>query len=134
MRYSKRRSSAHQMTEYTMNSHETLPIACLLGTNDFQERTRWIRELTSRHLRAAERRALSIQLTYAPEPAQVRKLVSREQTCCAFLRFELQEDAEAVYLTITAAERARGAVDALFAQFAPEPVSGSTFPDTVKGA
>ena len=26
-----------------MNSPETQPIACLLGANDFQERTRWIR-------------------------------------------------------------------------------------------
>lgn len=115
--------------EYIMNSSETQPIACSLGANDFEERTRSIRELTSHHLRAAERTPLSLHLIYAPEAApQVRELVSKEQTCCAFLRFELHEEAGAIHLVITAPERARGAADALFAPFAPAPASGSDVP------
>ncbi|MBC8752729.1 MULTISPECIES: hypothetical protein [Paraburkholderia] len=114
-----------------MNSPETQPIACLLGANEFEKRRRWIRELTSRHLRATERTPLSLHLSYAPKAApQVRELVSKEQSCCAFLRFELNEQADAIHLVITAPERVRGAADALFAPFTREPASGPNVPST----
>jgi len=44
-------------------------------------------------------------------------MVAGEQHCCAFLDFDLREDADAVHVTITAPENAREAADELFAQF-----------------
>lgn len=123
------RANARPMMESIMNSPETQPIACLLDANDFQERTHWIRDLTSRHLRRAERTPLSIHLSYALEAGpQVRELVSKEQCCCGFLRFELREEADAIHLVITAPGQAREAATMLFATFAP--ASGSAVPPT----
>jgi hypothetical protein len=53
----------------------------------------------------------------------VREMVAKEQSCCAFLAFELSETDTNVRLTITAPERARDAADALFEQFVPAGVS-----------
>jgi hypothetical protein len=72
-------------------------------------------------LRHASRTPLTLTLTYAPEALdEVRDLVAKEQTCCAFLTFDLKSNASAVLLTITAPESAAEAADMLFDHFAPE--------------
>ncbi|KPH05405.1 hypothetical protein AOG23_28285 [Rhizobium acidisoli] len=96
------------------------PIACTLDANEFKARTELIRTLMSRHLRQATRTALRLNLTYAPEAlAEVRELMRMEQACCAFLTFDLTENATGVFVTITAPQAAAAAVDDLFAHFAP---------------
>ena len=97
------------------------PIACTLNPGDYRNRTDWIEALAKQSLRSARRERLSLHLTYGPEAAEaVRDLVRKEQTCCAFLRFETREDAHGIHLSVTAPERARDAADLLFAHFAPD--------------
>jgi hypothetical protein len=44
-------------------------------------------------------------------------MVRKEQACCGFLTFEMDERPQEIWLTIRAPEAARAAADALFAQF-----------------
>jgi hypothetical protein len=106
---------------------EAAPIACTLTPGDFTARVGRIRDLAARSLRTARREPLRLHLSYAPEAAQeVRGLVREEQGCCAFLQFDVQDDACGLHVTITAPEEARDAADALFAHFAPEWAHDST--------
>jgi hypothetical protein len=45
---------------------------------------------------------------------RVGELMRQEQTCCAFLTFEMHEQTDTVILTIKAPEEARSTVDTLF--------------------
>jgi len=57
-------------------------------------------------------------LRYAPHAIErVHAMVIGEQHCCAFLGFEVREQADAVHVRITAPENARDAADELFAHF-----------------
>jgi hypothetical protein len=97
------------------------PIACSLSGDDFRERAVWIRQLARSSLRRADRKPLSLALTYDPAALDdVRELVRREQTCCAFLDFSLSQDSNGVHLTVTAPQNAREAAEILFDHFAPE--------------
>lgn len=97
---------------------QTPAIACTLGPGDFKERLAWIGEVNRSALRGHRRDGLRLELIYAPDAvAQVRDMVSRERNCCAFLSFDLHEDATAVRLVIEAPEAARGAADALLEPF-----------------
>jgi hypothetical protein len=100
---------------------DDIPIACTLDAGDFKERTAYIRDLARRALRHASRTPLMLTLTYEPEALEeVRELVRKEQTCCAFLDFDLRNDSSSVLLTITAPKGAVHAADMLFDHFAPE--------------
>ena len=97
---------------------DAAPIACTLAPGAFQDRLAWIAELTRDALRHHERRDLTLVLVYDPSALdRVRELVRREQTCCAFLTFDLREETHETRLTITAPGRARIAADMLFDQF-----------------
>ncbi|MFC4171534.1 hypothetical protein ACFOYU_05610 [Microvirga sp. GCM10011540] len=110
-----------------MTTIEAEPFACSLNPGEYRNRVDWIEALAKQSLRSARREGLSLHLTYGPEAAQVvRDLVRKEQTCCAFLRFGMREDAAGVHLSVTAPERARDAADLLFAQFAPKLATSST--------
>jgi hypothetical protein len=103
-----------------MDSQDGLPIACTLQPGSYRERLAWIAALARDGLREVSRGDLRLELRYAPDvTAWVREMVGKEQECCGFLRFELTETADDVRLTITAPERARDVVDALFEQFVP---------------
>jgi hypothetical protein len=106
-----------------MTTPNTPPIACTLAPGDYLARLVWIAELACDALRSSERRDLVLELRYALEAAdRVREMVRREQACCAFLRFDLQETPEEIQLMIRAPESARGALDVLFGligQFCP---------------
>lgn len=107
-------------------SKENEPIACTLGASDFKERVESIRDLARRSLRHISRTPLRLSLTYAPEAIdEVRDLVRKEQTCCAFLSFDLENNSTSVILTITAPQSAAEAADALFDHFAPELASSN---------
>lgn len=105
----------------TSSEDTALAIACTLGASDFKERIAGIRDLARRSLRKSHRKPLQLELIYAPEAlAEVEDLVAKESDCCSFLDFDLQHDAAAVRLTITAPVEALPAADELFAHFAPE--------------
>lgn len=77
-----------------------------------------IRELNRDALRAHEREDLTLSLRYAPDASsRVREMVRGEQDCCAFLMFEVTETGDAVCVTITAPEDARGAAETLLENF-----------------
>jgi hypothetical protein len=46
-------------------------------------------------------------------------MVRKERACCAFLTFEVREQAHEVWLTIKAPEDVRSTADALFEPFLP---------------
>ena len=105
-----------------MMTPNTPQIACTLAPGDYQERLVSIAELARDALRSSERRDLVLELRYALEAAdRVREMARREQACCAFLTFDLQETPEEIQLMIRAPENARGALDLLFGQFSPRP-------------
>jgi hypothetical protein len=100
---------------------DALSIACTLGASDFKQRVASIHALARRSLRRADRAPLSLTLTYGPEALEeVRDLMHKEQTCCAFLAFDLKSNSREVVLTITAPQEAAEATDLLFDHFAPE--------------
>jgi hypothetical protein len=97
---------------------EPTPIACTLAPGDFRQRLAWIAELNREALRAQHREGLRLELTYAPAALdRVREMVAREQDCCAFLSFDLQQEADKVLLIIEAPQDARDALDTVFEPF-----------------
>lgn len=97
---------------------EAPPIACTLGAGDFKARLAWIAALNAASLRAERQDGLRLELTYAPEARdQVLELIRREQACCAFLSFALDEDPSGLRLTVEAPEAVRDGVDAVFEPF-----------------
>jgi hypothetical protein len=99
---------------------ETQPIACTLIEGDFRDRLAWIAELTRDALRGYERADLTLKLRYDPESVQrLQEMIRKERACCAFLTFEIREQADEVWLIIKAPEDARTTADALFEPFLP---------------
>jgi hypothetical protein len=97
---------------------EQQPIACTLSGEARQDRRAWIAALVRDALRGSERDDLTLRLRFAPEAVQhIRDMVRKEQACCGFLTFEMDERPQEIWLTIRAPEAARAAADALFAQF-----------------
>jgi hypothetical protein len=109
----------------TVATSEPAPIACTLGPADFRQRLAWIADLNRDALRAQHRDGLRLELTYAPTALdRVREMIAREQDCCAFLTFDLQQEADAIRLVIEAPEDARDALDAMLEPFeAREPAA-----------
>ena len=103
------------------------PIACTLQPGDYGERIAWIAELARDGLLGVSRDDRRLELSYALRVAdRVREMVGKEQSCCAFLDFQLAEDHRGVRLTITAPERAGNVADALLEQFVPASASRLT--------
>jgi hypothetical protein len=103
-----------------MPNAESAPIACTLTPGDYKARLAWIVELARDALRSHERRDLELELVYTAAAAKrVREMVRKEEDCCAFLTFDLEERPDEIRLTIKAPERAREAADMLLGQFLP---------------
>ncbi|MGI9384232.1 MAG: hypothetical protein ACR2PO_13845 [Methyloligellaceae bacterium] len=101
-----------------MAAHDAAPIACTLTGDDYACRTAWIRKLARDSLKTYVRDGLTLHLIYAGHAREkVREMMAKEQTCCAFLCFEMQDQADEVRLTIRAPEQARAVVDTLFDEF-----------------
>jgi hypothetical protein len=102
----------------TSSDLKALPIACTLDARDLKERLASIRELARDALLGFEREGLVLSLRYdAGSADRVRKMVQGEERCCAFLRFDVEEDGGSIMVTVTAPEAARDAAGELFAQF-----------------
>ena len=102
-----------------MPSPDAPPIACTLSVGNYLERLAMIAALSREALLSHRRRDLVLELRYDMGAAdRVRELVRREQECCPFLAFEVEEGVgDAVRVTVTAPDEARGAVELLFKQF-----------------
>lgn len=99
-----------------MNTTE--PIACTLGTDDLKARLDRIAELARQHLLTQRQEGGALHLLYASAAApELKEIVSLEQECCAFLKFELAERARVVELTITAPPDAGEFAGVLFEHF-----------------
>lgn len=111
---------------------EIAPIACTLDTASFKERLGWIADLNRRALKASHRDDLKLTLSYDPSAIdEVRRMVAGEQTCCAFLGFDVVERGNAVIVTIKAPEGAREAAETLFEPFSQR---GDPLPQPVRTA
>jgi hypothetical protein len=96
------------------------PIACTLAPEEYKSRVASIGDLARGALRSHARGDLELQLVYAADAAEeVREMVRKEQDCCAFLTFSLEERPEEIRLTIKVPERARETADMVFSQFLP---------------
>lgn len=94
------------------------PIACSLGAGDYRERLAWIAELNARNLRRQRRSGLRLELAYGTAVAEdLRELIRREEACCGFLTFRLQQKHDSLLLVITAPETARSMLDSVFEPF-----------------
>ena len=103
-----------------MKAHEAPkePIACTLGAGAYRERLAWITGLNRSALQSVRREGPRMILAYDRGAAvRVREMIRREQECCAFLDFELDEGASELMLVITAPEMARDALVAVFDPF-----------------
>jgi hypothetical protein len=101
-----------------MSISDAESIACTLAPSAYRDRLNWIGVLTRDALRNYMRAGLTLELHYAAEARdRVREMVRNEQTCCAFLRFDVRHTANEIVVTITAPESAREAADTLFEQF-----------------
>ena len=113
-------SSAGRLTS-PARQMPSAPVACTLTRGDLRQRLQWIQDLARESLREVRREPLTLHLRYdASAAAHVRDMVRKEEACCAFLHFDLRDDAHGVQLTITAPEAAREVANELFAHFAPE--------------
>lgn len=97
---------------------DTAPLACTLDSGSLTERVQWIAGLNARALVGARRSDLQLELEYAPAAIDdVRRMIAQEQSCCAFLTFDLAERPDAVRVVVTAPETARDAAEQLFGPF-----------------
>jgi hypothetical protein len=93
-------------------------IACSLTENQLRERLGELRELSRDALISAQRDGLALRLRYKLEAEnRIRRMIEREQECCAFLTFDLRIEANAVALGINAPETARQGIEHIYAQF-----------------
>lgn len=100
------------------------PIACTLSAADQPERLSWIRQVTALCLVAYRLDETKLHLTYSREArAELERIVTAEQQCCGFLRFDLHDTPDSVELTIEAPDQAHGDAQWLFDQFLPQPIS-----------
>lgn len=94
------------------------PIACTLTSGDYADRLTWIAKLNRESLRSYHLEDLTLELVYDPMVgSQVRDLVEREEKCCAFLHFTVNETADAIHMRIEAPPDARYSARALFMPF-----------------
>lgn len=94
------------------------PIACTLGAADYATRLAWIAELNRTSLQSHAREGRRFELRYAPRAAaQVAELVQREQSCCAFLHFEVTESADTIRVRVTVPVAASESAADLLAPF-----------------
>ena len=94
------------------------PIVCTLMPEDFKARLADLKLLTKDALISGWRDDLTLHLRYRPEAEdRVRRMVEREQECCAFLTFDLQSRPDATELRITAPEGAKEAIGPIYEQF-----------------
>ncbi|MGM9481777.1 hypothetical protein ACS5PN_11395 [Roseateles sp. NT4] len=110
-----------------MQAADEAPVACTLSSDDLGRRLAWIRQVTSANLLSHQLTGTKLQLTYRPAAKpDLEQIVDRERECCAFLRFDLQESAGTVELTIEAPSGVGEEARWLFDQFLPSADAGAS--------
>jgi len=105
-------------------SGESTPVSCTLSAEDLKSRFAEIGALAGRALLSHEQDGRTLRLRYSSDAAEeLRRLVEREQQCCAFLEFSLQEKPDAVYLSVTAPIEAGEFAPLLYSHFIEQPPS-----------
>ncbi len=100
-----------------MGAPNELPIACSLSSSERDRRERDIADLMGRALIHRSRSADGLLLRFTKSPdtaAAVREMVRRENECCPFLAFSLDERPAELWLTVSAPREAEGLLDGLF--------------------
>lgn len=93
------------------------PIACTLTPELQRDRISLIATLVSDALVGHEPIDGGVRARFRNEPGieqRVRDLAAAEAQCCAFLRFDICHDANAVLLDITGSPQAQPAIRAMF--------------------
>lgn len=107
-----------------MINEPTPPIACALEPNALSARQEGIVSLAHRSLIHQHRDGSTLTVRYGRSAsAELQKLVALEQECCAFLQFELREQADAIELRIVAPREAEAFAEQLFGAFVATPSS-----------
>lgn len=102
----------------TAFSSEDPPIACSLSAESYKDRIAAMRRLASRALTDRADIPGGEVLTFAAGDgveSRLRELVAAESRCCAFLRFDLTHEADALSLVVTGPDDARVIIGELFA-------------------
>ena len=99
------------------------PIACSLDADELRQRLAEMSAIGNealRHVRSSPRQAV-LRFT-ADDETRVRleAIVAAEARCCAFMDFELGDEADAIVMTISAPEGAELVLDDLVAAFRGE--------------
>ncbi|MDP8910065.1 MAG: hypothetical protein M3N47_13340 [Chloroflexota bacterium] len=93
------------------------PIACTLTSDQKRDRMSLIGTLASDALVGHEPIDGGVRARFRNDPGierRVRDLAAAEAQCCAFLRFDVDNDASAVLLDITGSPQAQPAIRAMF--------------------
>lgn len=99
-----------------MTTH--IPLACTLSPTDYTTRLAWITALDTASLLSYRCAGGQLTLVYRVDAAmQVRELVRRERTCCAFLRFSVVTGEDTVTLDVHVPSNAIDAAPDLLAPF-----------------
>src|SRR4051812_46115031 len=100
-----------------------LPLACSLNGADLAARGAEIRDVGRAALLGAEAEDARAVLRFRPESRErVAAIVAKEAECCAFLTMRLDEEADAVRLTIEAPPGGEPVMHELVAAFQAEEV------------
>jgi hypothetical protein len=100
-----------------MRASATDSIAYILGLEALRPRIALLRQLTDRHLVRHALEGRTLLLRYRPGAStELARIVELERSCCAFLQFRLEHDAEGCELTVIAPEGAEDAMRWLTAQ------------------
>jgi hypothetical protein len=95
-----------------------VPIACTLDRDELKSRFAEIAALADRALVFHRQDGRTLHLRFALDAAeQLARLVDQERQCCAFLRFDLHREPDAVHLDITAPAQAGEFAPQLYAHF-----------------
>lgn len=90
------------------------PIMCTLSPNSMVDRLGEFETLFARGLTRLEREPLLLRLTFeadAARQARIRELFAREQQCCAFLTFTVEETEAGLLVSILAPAEAGPTLD-----------------------
>ena len=99
-----------------MSGMDELPIACTLTPDAMADRVAWLRRLGAASLLAGERRGDLLELRFdAAAEDEVRRWVSAEQRCCAFLSFGAERRRDGFRLRVGAPPAAGPLLDELLA-------------------
>jgi hypothetical protein len=97
---------------------QDLPIACSLGSNELEERLAEVARIGSDALLSASRDGVLRFRADRPTRERLEAVVAAEAECCAFLTFDLREEAGVLVLAVAGPPGAEPVVAELVDAFA----------------